>query len=105
MNVCTWKLQSFPRYGVTAVMIVPCWPGSSFFSVFWPDGKHAAGFVSKMVLFSPFYICGPLVTTTALRGKKSFTTAALRVDFSRQCSVSTRRRKIFCLAGGCDDCY
>ena len=88
---------------MTAVIIVPVWAGASFFSVFWPDGRHAAPFVSKMVLFSPFFICGPLVTTTALRGRKSFATAALRVDFSRQHSAGTRS-KHFCLVGGCVDC-
>ena len=89
---------------MTAVMIVPVWAGASFFGVFWPDGRHAASFVTKMLVFQPYYVCGPLVTTKALRGRKSFYTAALKVDFSFKNSVLSRTVKKFCLLGGCDNC-
>ena len=89
---------------MTAVMIVPVWPGATFFGVFWPDGRHAAEFVTKMLLFKPYYVCGPLVTTRALRGRTSFDTAALKVDFSSKSSVFSRVNKRFCLLGGCMKC-
>ena len=88
---------------MTALMIVPIWAGASFFSIFWPDGRHAAGFVTKMLVIKPFFVCGPLVTTDALRGRKSFSTAALKVDFTRP-NVSARTDEQFCLAGGCAAC-
>ena len=84
-------------------MIVPVWAGASFFSIFWPDGRHAAGFVSRMLIMKPFFVCGPLVTTDALRGRKSFFTAALKVDFTRS-TVRASTNKQFCLAGGCASC-
>ena len=64
---------------MTGVMIVLCWAGASV----WLDGRHAKGFGSKVVFFSSF-VCGLLVKFAALRGRKSFTTAALRDDFSQQ---------------------
>ena len=85
-------------------MIVPVWAGASFFGVFWPDGRHAVEFVTKMLLFKPYYVCGPLVTTKALRGRASFYTAALKVDFSSKSSVFSRTDKRFCLMGGCNKC-
>ena len=36
-------------------MIVPVWAGASFFGVFWPDGRHAASFATKMLVFQPYY--------------------------------------------------
>ena len=72
-------LQFRFRYGMTGVMIVLCGAGASV----WLDGKHAEGFGSKVVFFSSF-VCGLLVKFAALRGRKSFTTAALRDDFSQQ---------------------
>ena len=41
-------------------MIIPVWAGSSFYSTFWPDGRHAADFVSKMEFVNPYFECGPL---------------------------------------------
>ena len=31
-------LRHFKGQGVAAVMVVPVWPNSSFYRVFWPDG-------------------------------------------------------------------
>ena len=64
---------------MTCVMIVLCWAGGSV----WLDGRHTEGFGSKGVFFSSF-VCGLLVKSAALRGRKSFTTGALRDDFSQQ---------------------
>ena len=65
---------------MTGVMIVLCWAGAFV----WRYVRHAEGFVSKVTFFSSFFVCGLLVKTAALRGRKSFTTAALRDNFSQQ---------------------
>ena len=37
----------------TAVCIVPVWANSSFYSIFWPDGRHAANFVDQVFIVRP----------------------------------------------------
>ena len=88
------------RCHVSAVMVIPVWAGSSFYSTFWPDGKHAAAFVSKMEFVNPFYECGPLVNGTSMRGFKPYRTAVLKVDFTKP----PRKTKKLCLSGGCREC-
>ena len=55
---------------MTAVCIVPVWPNSMFFNVFWPDGQHTADFVTEMIIIQPHFFCGPLVNGNGMRGKK-----------------------------------
>ena len=90
----------------TAVMVVPVWPNSSFFSVFWPDGKHCASFVVDILSLQPYFVAGPLVTSNGMRGRKSYLTAILQVDFGSTgvVSASSTIASKFCLAGGCEDC-
>ena len=90
----------------TAVMVVPVWPNSTFFSVFWPDGKHCASFVVDFFTLQPYFVAGPLVTSNGMRGRKSYFTAILQVDFSSTDTVSysSTIASKFCLAGGCKDC-
>ena len=97
-----WKKLNIShlRCQVSAVLVVPVWAGASFYSTFWPDGKHAAGFVSKMEFVNPFFECGPLVTGSSMRGFKSYRTAVMRVDFTKP----PRKNKRFCLSGGCGEC-
>ena len=64
-------------------MIVPVWAGASFFTIFWPDGQHAAGFVKKMLLMKPFFICGPLVNRNGMRGRRPYKTAITLVNFKQ----------------------
>ena len=48
-------------------MVVPIWPNSSFYSVFWPDGQHFAGFVLHQDIVQPYFLVGPLVTGGGMR--------------------------------------
>ena len=41
-----------------AVFVVPVWPASTFYSVFWPDGTHALESTQRMILINPYFICG-----------------------------------------------
>jgi len=66
-RVVTEALFHFEKFGAEAVMVVPVWPNSSFFSVFWPDGVHFARFVLKQDLVQPFFLVGPLVTGGGMR--------------------------------------
>ena len=72
------------RWRVSAVMVVPVWANSTFYSHFWPDGRHAAPWVQGMLLLQPDFICGPLVTSTGMRGRKSYLTGVLLVDFRKE---------------------
>ena len=96
-------MRHFQKFGVTAVIIVPVWPNSSFFSVFWPDGRHSADFATKVTYIQPTFLCGPLVTSTGMRGKKSYQTAAMLVDF-RASRASSSLLGESCLLGGCVAC-
>jgi hypothetical protein len=51
-------------------MVVPIWPNSSFYSVFWPDGRHFANFVLHQDIVQPYFLVGPLVTGGGMRCKK-----------------------------------
>ena len=82
-------------------MVVPVWPNSSFYGVFWPDGFHAAEFITEMFLVQPFFICGPLVTGNGMRGRKAYQTAILKVDFRVGEGRSGQKK---CLVGGCWGC-
>ena len=85
-------------------MVVPIWPSSTFFSTFFPDGKHAAQFVTKMRRLQPIFICGPLVKSNGMRGRKSYITAVLAVDFRRGVGRREKQGKEFCLDDGCNAC-
>ena len=93
--------------GVAGVMVVPVWPSSSFYSFFWPDGRHCARWVTDMMLVTPMYMCGPHVKSGAFRARKSFDTAVLRVDFvhhDKERVHESRRSSHLCLEGGCEGC-
>ena len=93
--------------GVAGVMVVPVWPSSSFFSFFWPDGRHCAGWVVDMMLVRPAYVCGPHVKLGAFRARGSFFTAVLKVDFVRYSGEGfhvARCCRHLCLKGGCVGC-
>ena len=85
-------------------MVAPVWAGASFFTKLWPDGRHAAKFIRKMVLLQPFFVCGPLVTSLGMRGRKPYLTAVMKVDFSAPYSWQPSIYKQLCLSGGCDKC-
>ena len=61
--------------------MIPIWLTSSFYNVFWPDGRHAAPFVTTMIVTQPFFICGPLVNGNAMRGRRPYETAVMHVNF------------------------
>ena len=96
--------RHFERYEVSAVMVVPIWPSSTFFSTFFPDGKHAAQFVTKMRRLQPIFICGPLVKSNGMRGRKCYITAVLEVDFRRGVFRRENQEEEFCVHGGCNVC-
>ena len=96
--------RHFERYETSAVMIVPVWASSTFFPTFFPDGKHAAEFVTKMRRLQPIFICGPLVKSNGMRGRKSYITAVLAVDFRRGVGRRVKQGKEFCLDDGCNAC-
>ena len=66
---------------VSGVVVLPVWPRSSFFSFFFPDGMHLAFWVTEVLWTRPYFICGPLVTSRFMRGRKSFDTVLIKVDF------------------------
>ena len=86
------------------MVVVPVWAGASFFNKLWPDGRHAAEFVVKMVLMQPFFVCGPSVTSDGMRGRRPFTTAVLKVDFSAPYSWDSNTRHQLCVRNGCEVC-
>ena len=93
--------------GVAGVMVVPVWPASSFFSFFFPDGRHCADWVRDMMMVRPIYVCGPHVKLGAFRARGSFYTAVLKVDFrsySRERFYVARCSEHLCLRGGCGGC-
>ena len=90
-------------YQAKAVFVVPVWPASTFYSIFWPDGTHALQGTQKMLIMNPFFVCGPLVTSHVMRGRAPYRTAILEVNFNRGASQSPRRER--CLKGGCKKCY
>ena len=73
MHLSYWKAWG--------VLVVPVWPRSSFFSFFFPDGKHLASWATGVIWTRPYFVCGPLVESSCLRGWKKFDTALVRVDF------------------------
>ena len=52
------------------------------------------------------FICGPLVKSNGMRGRKSYITAVLKVDFRKGEGRSKRdgQEGEFCVEGGCMDC-
>lgn len=92
---------------VTGVVLVPVWPRSSFFSFFFPDGKHLASWVVAVKWTRPYFVCGPLVTSKFMRGWKSFDTALIKVDFRNfkdDKFFTSNVGNIWCREGGCEMC-
>lgn len=94
-------LRHFRVQEVAAVMVVPVWPNSSYYNVFWPDGFHAAEFITTMFTVQPYFLCGPLVTSNGMRGRKPYHTAVVKVDFREGGGQGGPK---LCLLGGCWAC-
>ena len=60
-----------------------------------------------MLWTKPFFECGPLVTSKGLRGRKSFDTVVVGMDF-RDFSLdyfhSSFVKREMCRKGGCENC-
>ena len=92
---------------VSGVVLVPVWPRSSFFSFFFPDGKHLAVWVSEVMWTRPYFVCGPLVTSRSFRGRRRFDSALLKADFRRFAMKEFYKPKLspkWCREGGCNEC-
>ena len=85
-------------------MVAPVWAGASFFAKLRPDGRHAAKYVKKMIVIQPFFVCGPLVKSLGMRGRRPYSTAVLKVDFSTPYSWQSSTCKQLCLSDGCEVC-
>ena len=97
-------VQHFKMFGVCAVMVVPVWASSTFFSVFWPDGTHAAPWVVKLMLVQPKFVPSPRVLGKVFSGRRSFMTAIMKVDFRGAAGEERVGWRDFCLKGGCEVC-
>ena len=51
------------------------------------------------------FVCGALVTSNGMRGRKRYDTAVMKVNHSRENSGESKRHPKFCLRGGCNLCY
>ena len=97
-----WHLKNQECSGV---LLLPVWPRSSFFSFFFPDGNHLADWVIDVMWTRPFFICGPQVESKAFRGRKSFDTIIIKVDFNTNVDFyKPVLSKKYCRSGGCDKC-
>ena len=95
-NLISWGIRQ-----VTAVIVVPIWPNSSFFNIFWPHGQHMADFVTTMIVTQPYFLCGPLVNGNGMRGRRPYVTAVLHVNF-RQDAPKKLLSSSMCLQAGCE---
>ena len=87
--------------------MIPVWPRSSFFPFFFPDGKHLAMWVIDVLWTRPFFVCGPLVESSCLRGYKSFDTVMVKADFrdfDMALFYTPRLDAKWCREGGCFGC-
>ena len=101
---CVLHLDMFKAKGV---LVLPVWPQSSFFTEFFPDGVHLAKFVHKVLWCKPFFVVPNHVEGGALKGRKKFWTAILRLDFSTISYLYSRNPLLtqsHCYKGGCEDC-
>ena len=92
---------------VSGVVLVPVCPRSSFFSFFFPDGKHLAVWVSEVMWTRPYFVCGPLVTSRGFRGRRRFDSALLKADFRGFVMKDFYKPNLspkWCREGGCNDC-
>ena len=105
-----FKLQQVPHkkylehlIQVTAVIVVPIWPNSSFFNVFWPDGQQTADFVTTMIVTQPYFLCRRLMNGNGMRRRRPYMTAVLHVNFRRDASKNFLSSSK-CLQAGCEKC-
>ena len=99
MHLMFWK--------ACGVVVIPVWPRSSFFPFFFPDGKHLAMWVVDVLWTRPFFVCGPLVESSCLRGYKSFDTVMVKADFrdfDMALFYTPRLDAKWCREGGCFGC-
>ena len=62
------------------VLVYPIWPTHISFNFFWPDGCHFANWASNLLIFSPSYV-GGLVVSTCFCGPQPFLAFAAEIDF------------------------
>ena len=92
---------------VSGVILLPVWPKSSFFSFFFPDGVHLAAWVAKVLWVHPWFVCGPLVVSKGLRGRKKFDSVAIMADFrcfDMEKFYVSRVEEQWCRESGCKAC-
>ena len=94
-------------YSACGVVLLPVWPRSSFFSFFFPEGKHLPGWVTAVLRVEPTFVAGPLVTNKFFRSTSSWLCLLLKVDFADFDFSDFYLPKLepsHCLQGGCEAC-
>ena len=82
-KMITEAVLHFAKFGATGVFVVPIWANSSFYSMFWPDGVHLAQFVTDWMMIQPYFVVGPLVSSSGMR------CPVCTVKFVVQCALSS----------------
>ena len=100
-------IEHLALYKAKGVVLVPVWPKSSFFTYFFPDGKHLARWAEKCLWVKPYFVAGPMVTSRGLKGRKKFQSVLIFANF---CNFDMSEfyepflNANWCRKGGCYDC-
>ena len=100
-------VEPLALFRASGVLLLPVWPKSSFFSYFFPEGRHLPEWVSAVVPVKPTFVAGPLVTSKFFRRVGSWDCLLIQVDFggfdfSR--FFFPKLEPSHCLLKGCEAC-
>ena len=81
VNLLCKAVEHLVLFRTSGVLLLPVWPKSSFFSYFFPEGRHLPEWVSAVVPVKPTFVAGPLVTSKFFRSVGSWDCLLIQVDF------------------------
>ena len=81
VNLLCKTVEHLALFRASGVLLLPVWPKSSFFSYFFPEGRHLPEWVSAVVPVKPTFVAGPLVTSKFFRSVGSWDCLLIQVDF------------------------
>ena len=97
-------IQHLERFGTRGLLVIPVWPRSQIYSYFFPDGVHAADWVTTLDFINPRFISN-INVGECFKGYQEFKTVALGFDFRRRgLSFTPSFSRFLCLKSGCYLC-
>ena len=104
VSVVVSAILHLAHFKVSGLLLVPCWPASSFWLTIAPDGRHLAAWAESFLQFRPGIVSDVNIRSMTFKNPIKFDIVAIKFDFNNGGLMGPRVEPKFCLQHGCDLC-